>query len=130
MTEERPQYSADKWRIADFLRSWTKFQTLEDWAEFESAMQADCLAKTGTVPSRTQLEARLRSVSRWIEANHEKLGWQVPHYPRRIIVKKPTIADALAELAAGGIDLRDPNWTPPPPEEEEEEAAEGADSET
>jgi hypothetical protein len=123
MTEERPVYSADKWRIADFLHSWTKFQTLEDWEEFESAMQADCLAKTGTVPSRTQLEARLRSVARWISANHAELGWVTPHYPRRVIVKKPTIADALAELAASGLNLRDPNWTPPPPPEEEADEA-------
>ena len=128
MTEERPEYSADKWRIADFIQSWTRFSMCETWEEFESAMQADCVSKTGTMPSRTQLEARLRSVSRWIDANYDKLGWRAPHYPRRVIVKKPTIADALAELAASGIDLRDPDWTPP--EEEEEEAAEGADSET
>ena len=124
MTEERPEYSADKWRIADFLQSWTKFSMCDTWEEFESAMQADCLTKTGTMPTRRQLESRLRSVSRWISANHKILGWKAPHYPRRIIVKKPTIADALEELAASGLDLRDPTWTPPPEESEE------ADSET
>ena len=63
-------YEAKAWGVEAFMVSWHMHQDCETWEDFYWRMAQDCDEQTGTIPSETDLNTRLRLCEQHFKRKH------------------------------------------------------------
>ena len=91
-------YEANKWGVEAFMVSWHTHQDCETWEDFYWRMAQDCDEATGTIPSETDLNTRLRLC----EQHFERQSVTPPRRPARPRTAPYTLVEMAARLGLNG----------------------------
>jgi len=96
-----------KWDRMDFLKAYYVNRGDvhgSDWDSFYDAMNDACLAVTGSALDENALSMRVGAAKSYAaKAGLEQ--WDTPVRPRKAPPKPPSIADLMAQIANGDIEL-------------------------
>ena len=106
MKEKKGSASDVKWDRVDFLKAFfaNRDDRHQDWTSFYGAMNEACQAVTGSALDENVLSMRCGAA----RAYYTKAGgneWTYPARPKKTPEKKETIADIMARIEAGDIEV-------------------------
>ncbi len=91
-------YKAEVWSVESFMVSWHTHQDCETWEDFYWRMAQDCDEGTGTIPTETDLNTRLRLC----EQHFSRKKIIPPRRPARPRTAPYTLAEMAARLGLEG----------------------------
>lgn len=104
--KDKQEAAETKWESVDFLKAFyvNRGNVHKDWESFYGAMNDACMAVTGSILDENVLSMRCGAA----KAYYRKAGgteWTYPERPKKTPKKKDTIAEIMAKIEGGEIEL-------------------------